>query len=78
MADFVAGPDLLARLALTQTGPLAFEGNCGIGPGPNVFGGHIAAQALLAAGTDGPTGSARPFHARLLPARRRPGEADQL
>lgn len=50
LTDFLAGPDLLQRLAIEATGPATFRGLCGLGPGLHVFGGQIAAQAVLAAG----------------------------
>ena len=53
--------DLMSCLDLTRTGEATFRGRCADLPLPRIFGGQVAAQALVAAGrtlpADGPEGT---------------------
>lgn len=53
--------DLMSCLDLTRTGEATFRGHCADLPLPRIFGGQVAAQALVAAGrtipADGPDGT---------------------
>lgn len=53
--------DLMSCLDLTRTGEATFRGRCADLPLPRIFGGQVAAQALVAAGrtipADGPDGT---------------------
>jgi acyl-CoA thioesterase-2 len=51
MHDFTDGPSLADRVSVEALDVDVFEASCGLGPAKNVFGGQLAGQAVMAAGS---------------------------